>query len=181
MRRLNVVWLVVTAALVGLGIGLVLRTRQAKKPHVEKASSVEAWSGVQKLKGGKVVFADSAEKTLVGYGMRHVLQLIDGDSTAHPYDESAYFCIGNDSTATDTSMTAAQGATKKWGMADSLVKATTTLTWWRTFTTAQANQLWAEICFFNDSVGTMLDRRTASWGTKTTADTWTTFFKLRLQ
>lgn len=159
--------------------GIYMSHLQTKpKPAPPPTVSVTGTVKVEKLRGGAVVEAESVNKTLTGAGIRQLIACLIGDSANH-YDTAAYICIGNDSTATDTSMTALVGATKYWGNIDSITKSANWVKWWRTFTSAQANQAWYEIAIFNDSAKIMLDRAPhGSWGTKTTADTWTASVKL---
>jgi hypothetical protein len=127
---------------------------------------------LEKLMGGEVVDAESVEKTLTAPGIRHMIACFIGDSSSH-FDTAAFIAVGNDSTATDTSMTTLQGDTITWGNVDSITKAANWVRWWRTFTTAQANHSWRETGLFNDSAKIMLDRGSyPAFGTKTTADTW---------
>lgn len=171
------VLLLIAIAVAGL-TGYLLRSGCGVSPAkpVLLPGTGRAVVGVMKTEGGKVTSVDTASKTLVGSGMRLMLALIDGDSTANPFDESCYFVIGRSSIPTDTSMTDLQGTKFVYSIADSLVKTTTSLTWWKTFLSAVANDTWREIGFFDDSAGTLLDRRVGSWGLKTTADTWITYF-----
>ena len=160
------------AAIVAGGIYVTNITSKPRQPARQDLVRVVGTVKYEKLVGGKVVEAESVNKTLVAPGIRHMIALMIGDSTTH-YDTAAYICIGNDSTATDTSMTALQGASKAWGKVDSITRAANWVKWWRTFTSAQANIAWYEVGLFNDSAAIMLDRSThGTWPTKTTADTF---------
>ena len=167
-------------AVLVLGAAAILLTTQPKKkpiPPPQDRVTVVGTVKVEKLVGGEVVSAESTNKTLVGVGIRQMIALMIGDST-NAYDTASFICVGIDSTVTDTSMTALQGATKTWGNVDSITHSYNWVKWWRTFTSAQANHLVKEIAIFNDSAGIMLDRGHYDWGVKTTEDTWRTSVKL---
>jgi len=167
-------------AVLVLGAAAILLTTQPKKkpiPPPQDRVTVVGTVKVEKLVGGEVVSAESTNKTLVGVGIRQMIALMIGDST-NAYDTASFICVGIDSTATDTSMTALQGATKTWGNVDSITKSSNWVKWWRTFTTAQANHLWKEVGLFCDSAGIMLDRGHYDWGTKGVGDTFRTSVKL---
>ena len=165
-------------AVLVLGAAAILLTTQPKKKPIPPPNvKVTGMVLVEKVSGGEVVSADSVNKTLVGAGIRHLIACMIGDSASH-FDTAAYIAVGRDSTATDTSMTSLQAATKYWGNVDSITHSYNWVKWWRTFTSAQANHLVKEIAIFNDSAGIMLDRGHYDWGVKTTEDTWRTSVKL---
>lgn len=135
---------------------------------------------VFKTEGGVIVDSVTEHNALVAGGIRYAWQLFAGD-TVFPYDTAAYICVGNSATATDTSMTALQGASKFWGNVDSLSYGADYIQYFYTFHTADANFSWQEFALFNDSAGTMFNRATSAVGTKTVADTWILRLRLRLQ
>lgn len=165
---------VAAAALAGALAG---RMSAPKPPDVAEVRGVMT---IEKVVGGRVTESQSVNKRLVAGGIRLLVGQLCGDS-AVPYDTAAFLAIGNDSTATDTAMTALQGDTLTWGNVDSITRGANWVRWWRTFTSAEGNHSWREVGLFADSAGTMLDRANVSWGTKTAADTWRVSLKLSFE
>jgi hypothetical protein len=164
-------------ALVGAGAvaalaGIVAVTTPTKpQPKDGEAVKITGEVTTFKMKGGIVAESVKTENALVAVGIRHLIRLMTGDSASH-YDTAAFLGIGNDSTATDTSMTGLQGDSLYIANVDSVTYGANYVRYWITTTTAQANFRWREYVLYNDSDAIALDRATTDHGKKTTADTW---------
>jgi hypothetical protein len=168
---------------VGLAAALTagfVATNRLSKPAARPAKSITMTGtvGYEKLSGGRVVDAETTHNAVVGAGLRLLIGLIVGDS-ATPYDTMAYIAVGNDTTATDTSMTALQGDTITWAQVvpDSFSYTATTITWVTLFNGTIAHNA-TEIGVFADSGGTMLDRARISWGALDSTDTIRAWIRL---
>lgn len=89
-------------------------------------------------------------------------------------NSNAYLGVGTSSTAFAATQTDLLGTPVRKGMSATYPQiAANVITFRSLFTTAEANQLWAEFGAFNAAVaGTMLCRKVEALGTKTSAQTW---------
>ena len=101
--------------------------------------------------------------------------LIGGGGTTFS-NANAYLGVGDSSTAAAVGQTDLQAASNKLRKAMDATYptvATDTITFKATFGTSDANWAWQEWATFNaSSSGTMLNRKVASLGTKTSAGSW---------
>ena len=179
MNRLT---LIVTGAVLA---GAAVITAVSIKPKPARPPDGVRVEGVitrDVISGGAVVDAETAHNTLVATGIRLLIGQLMGDSSA-PYDTNAYLAVGDDSMATDTSMTALQASADStaWGNVDSITQGANWVRWWYSFGSAEANFTHRGVGLFNDSAGTMLDRARVSFGAKTAADTWRYSVKLEFR
>jgi hypothetical protein len=176
MKATHIATAAATAAIL-VGGYLAVRPKPALKPDGVRVQGIITR---EVLRGGKVVESESVNKTLVASGIRLMLGLIIGDSS-NKVDTAAYICVGNDSTATDTSMTELAGDSLEWGNVDSITRSANNASWWYSYLSAKGNFTWREIGLFCDSASTMIDRASVSFGKKGTSDTWRIRVKLQWQ
>lgn len=87
---------------------------------------------------------------------------------------TAYIGVGDSVTAFSTVQTDLQAASNKLRKSATASRSTVTLTFSAAFETSEANYAWNEVGVFNAaSSGTMLVRKVAVIGTKTSAERWT--------
>lgn len=87
---------------------------------------------------------------------------------------TAYIGVGDSNAAFSTAQTDLQAASNKLRKSATASRSTVTLTFSASFETAEANYAWNEVGVFNAAAaGTMLVRKVAAIGTKTSAERWT--------
>lgn len=133
----------------------------------------------EQVDAGLVSPAESVDlggNILVTAGITLLLNLLIGAGGTVYSNANAYLGVGDSSTAAAIGQTDLQASTNKLRKAmDSTYPsvATNVLTARSTFATGDANFAWEEVALFNaSSVGTMLNRKVSSLGTKTSAATW---------
>lgn len=112
---------------------------------------------------------------LTNAGRDFIAQAIINDSPTFFNNSNAHLGVGNGTTAFAASQTDLQGASKLRKAMDSSYpqRSNNVITFRATFGTGDANFAWEEWGVFNDaSAGTMLSRKVASLGTKTSAQSW---------
>ena len=117
---------------------------------------------------------------LTNAGRDHLASAAVGAAVTAFNEANATIGVGNNSgsTAFNASQTNLQGSSKTRKAMDTNYPTVTTgnvLTFRSTFGTSDANYAWEEWGVFNnitDGVGTMLNRKVESLGTKTSAQTW---------
>jgi hypothetical protein len=123
----------------------------------------------------EVVEADG--NLLLTAGITLMLNLLIGAGGTTFANASCYLGVGDSSTAESAAQTDLQAATnkvRKQAAGTYPQVATNVLTVQAVFTTSDGNFAWAEWGIFNaSSSGTMLNRKVASLGTKTSAASWT--------
>lgn len=175
-----------TKAIVGVGAiaalaGIVAVTTPTKpKPKDGERVKISGEFTTLKLKGGVPVDSVKDTNMLVAVGIRQLIRLMTGDSANH-YDTASFLGVGNDSTASDTSMTGLQGDSLYIANVDSVTYGANYVYYYYTTTTAMANFRWREFVLYNDSDKIALNRATTDHGKKTTADTWLLRFKLTVE
>ncbi len=113
---------------------------------------------------------------LTNAGRNDFAAVIIGDAITDFDNANAYIGVGDSTDAFDKTETDLQAATNKFrqGMeATYPTRATNVLTFRSLFATGDANFAWQEWAVFNHAtVGTMLNRKVESLGTKTSAQSW---------
>lgn len=115
------------------------------------------------------------ENSALNAGLSLLLDLLIGAGGTSYANSNARICVGNGTTAVTKTQTDLQGASKLRKAMDATYpqRSAQTLTFRSTFATTDANFHWQEWGIANSSSGaTMLNRKLADLGTKTSADTW---------
>jgi hypothetical protein len=110
-------------------------------------------------------------------GRRLMLDLLIGAGGTTYAQANAYLGVGTSSTAFSASQTGLQAGEVREAC-DTVSRSTDTITAVAAFETGDANQVWAEVGFFNASAaGTMLSRVVSALGTKASG-VWTLTYTL---
>lgn len=120
---------------------------------------------------------DGEGNLLVNAGINRALDLICGAGGTSYANANAHIGVGDSSTAAAAGQTDLQAATNKLRKAMDggypTAAASQSVSWKSTFGTSDANFAWNEWAIFNAAAaGTMLNRKVAALGTKTSAESW---------
>lgn len=109
-------------------------------------------------------------------GRRQMLDLLIAANALNYSNANAFLGVGTASTAFAASQTGLTGEIRE--LTDSTSRTTDTITVVASYETADANQVWAEVGWFNAAAaGTMMSRLVAALGTKTSG-VWTLTYTL---
>lgn len=138
--------------------------------------TIEKYHGDPEFAAGPYEIVHVDENIALTAGIALLLNLLIGAGGTTFANANARICVGDSSTAAAVGQTDMQAASNKLRKAMDATYPSlsgTTLTFRSTFATGDANFAWNEWGLANAAAaGTMLNRRVASMGTKTVADTW---------
>ena len=110
---------------------------------------------------------------LMNAGITALLTLLIGGGGTTFAAANCYLGVGNSSTAAAATQTDLLGTSKERVAADTVTRASQTVTFVATFGSSVGNFAWEEFGVFNAAAaGTMLSRKVSALGTKASGSTW---------